>query len=255
MRVSVVRIGEEVMKEPTTEIRCIRIQDGIRNQVEERIATEVELTLKINNQLETRFLYSVGLDEQLVYGYLLSSGIIESVNDVERIDLDSGQCSVMISKEKKIKIEAPKFPSSVQFDQLLKARSIVTSNQQNHKATRGFHGAILMELSSGRWFSCEDIGRHNAVDKVIGFGLQQGYSFSDSMLLLTGRLISNIVQKGINSGIPVIVSMTVSTAEGIKISKEHNRTLIGCLSEEGCWLYHEGSVKLANNPEKSNIGE
>ena len=236
--------GEDRLTEPITEIQCIRIKEGIRNQVEERIATEVRLTLKINNQLENQFLYSVGLDEQLVYGYLLSSGIIESVNDVERIDLDNGQCSVMISKGKKIKIETPNFPSSVSFDQLLKARNILTSNQQNHKATRGFHGAILMELSSGRWFTCEDIGRHNAVDKVIGYCLQQGYSLSDSMLLLTGRLISNIVQKGINSGIPVIVSMTVSTAEGIKISKEHNRTLIGCLSEEGCWLYHEGSVKL-----------
>lgn len=232
------------MTEPITKIQCIKIREGIRNQVEEKIATEVGLTLKINNKLETQFLYSVGLDEQLVYGYLLSSGIIKSVNDIERIDWDRGHCSVMISNEKQIKIEAPMFPSSVPFDQVLKARNILTSNQQNHKATRGFHGAILMELSSGRWFACEDIGRHNAVDKVIGYCLQQGYSLSDSMLLLTGRLISNIVRKGINSGIPVLVSMTVSTAEGIKISKEHNRTLIGCLSEEGCWLYHEGSVKL-----------
>ncbi len=232
------------MTEPIKIIQCIKIREGIRNQVEERIATEVRLTLKINNKLETQFLYSVGLDEQLVYGYLLSSGIIESTNDVQRIDWDSGQCSVVISNEKEIKIEAPMFPSSVSFDQLLKARNILTSNQQNHKATRGFHGAILMELSSGRWFACEDIGRHNAVDKVIGYCLQQGYSLSDSMLLLTGRLISNIVRKGINSGIPVIVSMTVSTDEGIKISKEHNRTLIGCLSEEGCWLYHEGSVNI-----------
>ncbi len=232
------------MTESIREIQCIRIKGGVRNTEKERIATEVELTLKINDQLETQFSYSVGLDEQLVYGYLLSSGIIGSLKDIERIDLDKGQCSVRISKEKEIKSEAAKFSSSISFDQLLEARESLVNNQENHQATRGFHGSILMELSSERWFNCEDIGRHNAVDKVIGFGLQQGYSFSDSMLLLTGRLTSNIVQKGVHSGIPVIASLTVATDEGIAKAKESNTTLIGALVEEGCWLYNEGDTKL-----------
>ena len=232
------------MTEPITEIQCIRIVEGVRTIEKERIATEVELTLTINDQIETQFSYSVGLAEQLVVGYLLSSGIIRSLNDIERIDLDKGQCSVKISKEKEIKSEAAKLSSSISFDRLLKARESLTNNQQNHKATRGFHGAILMELSSGRWFSCEDIGRHNAVDKVIGYCFQQGYSFSDSMLLLTGRLTSNIVQKGIHAGIPIIASMTVATSDGIQKARENNRTLVGCLSDDGCWLYHEGAVKV-----------
>ncbi len=232
------------MTEPITNIQCIRIKEGVRSIEEERIATEVELTLKINDQIETQFSYSVGLDEQLVYGYLLSSGIIESLNNVEKIDLDKGQCIVRISKEAEIKPDSTKFPSSVSFDQLLKARESLTNNQQKYKATRGFHGALLMELSSGRWFSCEDVGRHNAVDKVIGYCVQQGYSFSDSMLLLSGRLTSNIVQKGINSGIPVIASLTVATDEGIAKAKESNTTLIGAMTEDGCWLYNEGATKL-----------
>jgi len=107
-----------------------------------------------------------------------------------------------------------------------------------------------MELSSGRWFSCEDIGRHNAVDKVIGYCFQQGYSFSDSVLLLTGRLTSNIVQKGIHAGIPIIASMTVTTSEGIQKARENNRTLVGCLSDDGCWLYHEGAVKVKNDTQR-----
>ena len=244
MRVTVVRIGVDSLTEPVTEIQCIRIKKGVRSIEEERIATEVELTLKINDQVETQFSYSVGFSEQLVIGYLLSSGIIGSLNDIERIDLDNGQCSVRISKEKEIKQKAAKLSSSISFNRLLEARESFTNNQQNHKATRGFHGALLMELSSGRWFSCEDIGRHNAVDKVIGYCFQQGYSFSDSVLLLTGRLTSNIVQKGINSGIPVIASLTIATYGGIQEAKRLDHTLIGCLNEEGCWLYHEGSIKI-----------
>jgi FdhD protein len=232
------------LTEPITDIQCIKIKEGVRSIEEERIATEVELTLKINEQIETQFSYSVGLDEQLVYGYLLSSGIIESLNDIERIELENGQCSVTISKEKEIKSEAIKFPSSISLDRLLEAKESLTNNQQNHKVTRGFHGALLMELSSGRWFTCEDIGRHNAVDKVIGYCFQQGYSFSDSMLLLTGRLTSNIVQKGTNSGIPVIASLTVATDKGMTKAKESNTTLIGAMTEDGCWLYNEGATKL-----------
>ncbi|MHA1613481.1 MAG: formate dehydrogenase accessory sulfurtransferase FdhD [Candidatus Thorarchaeota archaeon] len=232
------------MTEPITEIQCIRIVEGVRNIEKERIATEVELTLTINDQIETQFSYSVGLAEQLVVGYLLSSGIIRSLNDIERIDLDDGQCSVRISKEKEIKSEAAKFSSSISFERLLEAKEKLTNNQQNHKATRGFHGALLMELSSSRVFTCEDIGRHNAVDKVIGYCFQQGYSFSDSMLLLTGRLTSNIVQKGTNSGIPVVASLTVATDEGIAKAKESNTTVIGAITEDGCWLYNEGATKL-----------
>jgi FdhD protein len=231
------------LTEPITEIQCIRIKEGVRSIEEERIATEVELSLIIDDQLETQFSYSVGLDEQLVYGYLLSSGIIKSLNDIEKIDLDKGQCIVRISKAE-IKPDATKFPSSVSFNRLLKARENLTNNQQKYKATRGFHGALLMELSSGRWFSCEDVGRHNAVDKVIGYCLQQGYSFSDSMLLLSGRLTSNIVQKGVNSGIPVVASLTVATDNGIAKAKESNTTLIGAMTEDGCWLYNEGATSL-----------
>ncbi|GAG88016.1 unnamed protein product, partial [marine sediment metagenome] len=82
------------------------------------------------------------------------------------------------------------------------------------------------------------------VDKVIGYCSQQGYSFSDSMLLLTGRLTHNIVQKGTNSGIPVIASLTVATDMGMKTAKESDTTLIGALTEDGCWLYNERITKL-----------
>lgn len=232
------------MKEQTTIISCTRIQEGIRKQVEETLATEVGLSLIVDDQLLTQFSYSIGSDEQLIYGHLISSGIIKTLNDIEKMTLDEGQCKVILSKKKRVEQTASMSLPSVTIEQLLDAREILTSNQPNHKTTRGFHGALLMELSSGRWFTCEDVGRHNAVDKVIGFGLQQGYSFSESMLLLSGRLTSFIVQKGVNSGIPVISSMTVATYEGIKEAKKLNHTLIGCLSEKGFWLYHEGTTKF-----------
>ena len=130
------------------------------------------------------------------------------------------------------------------FVKLLEIRDLLLKSQQNHRATRGFHGAILYELTTDSWFTCEDIGRHNAVDKVIGYGLLKGFALTDSVLLLSGRLLSNSVSKGILAGIPVISSMTVATSGGILEAQKKNRTLVGSLSEDGCWLYHEGTVKV-----------
>ena len=91
---------------------------------------------------------------------------------------------------------------------------------------------------------CEDIGRHNAVDKVIGHGMQNGYNFSHSIVLLSGRLVSDIVSKCRNSGIPLMASMTVATDGGIGQAVESGMTIIGSLSEDGFWLYNEGVVRV-----------
>jgi len=225
-------------------IYCIRVRNRTRSQENEIVATESKLALYVNDKFVTEFLYSTGSDEHLVYGYLLSSGRISSKDEVDSIVIDSLECRVVLVNGNSPGNDQVDHHKSVSYDKMLEIRNLLLENQTSHKSTRGFHGAILYELSTNRWFVSEDIGRHNAVDKVIGHGLQESYKLSNSLLLLSGRLISNIVQKGINSGIPVLVSMTVSTDEGIKISKEHNRTLIGCLSDEGCWLYHEGTTKL-----------
>jgi len=225
-------------------IECTRIRNGARLTEKEVVATESILALYVNDELETQFLYSSGLDDCLVYGFLLSSGRISDKSNIDTMQIDNHECRVILTKESIPNLGPVKYQKTVSFESLLEIRKLLLENQQSHRATRGFHGAILYELTTNRWFTCEDIGRHNAVDKVIGYGLQNGYSLSDSVLLLSGRLLSNIVSKGVNANIPVIASMTVATSGGISMAKENNHTLVGSLSEEGCWLYHEGVVKV-----------
>jgi len=202
------------------------------------------MTLYVNDEFETRFLYSSGFDECLVRGYLISSGRVASKHEIETYVQTGLECWVYLRKIETPKMKQDNHQTAVSFDKLIEIRDLLLENQSSHRTTRGFHGAILYELSTNRWFVCEDIGRHNAVDKVIGYGLHEGYNLLDSVLLLSGRLISNIVSKGIHAGIPVIASMTVATSEGIDLARENYRTLVGCLSDDGCWLYHEGVVKV-----------
>ena len=236
--------GRSTLKSQVETIDCTRIRNKTRIQEKEVVAKEAKLSLYVDDKFDSQFLYSAGSDHNMVYGYLMSSGRISNKDEIESILFDGSDCKVNLTKSDTPDVKNTDQQDTVSFERLLEIRDLLLDNQQNHRATRGFHGAILYELNTDRWFVSEDIGRHNAVDKVIGHGLQEGYILSDSALLVSGRLVSNIVSKGILSGIPVIASMTVATSEGIQKSKEHNRTLVGCLSDEGCWLYNEGVTKV-----------
>jgi formate dehydrogenase assembly factor FdhD len=232
------------MKDIVAEIDCIRVDGDERENRRETIATEAEMHLIVNDKPITNFLYSPDLDEQLVVGYLVSSGIISGLEDIDRIELGGDITKVWVSETEKQESTVQDVGLSISHRQLIEIRNRLLENQKSHMATRGFHGAIIWELSTRKWFVCEDVGRHNAVDKVIGYGIKEGYNFSHSMVLLSGRLVSNIVAKCRNSVIPLMASMTVATDGGIREASEANMTIIGSLSEDGFWLYNEGVVRV-----------
>lgn len=236
--------GFSTLNDQVETIDCIRIRNKTHSKETETVATESKLALYVDNEFLTEFQYSVGLEESMVLGHLLSSGRISNKEDIYAIRINGQECRINLAKERTILPDKIEHQKSVSFDKLLEIKTILLENQKNHRATRGFHGAILYDLSTDRSFTCEDIGRHNAVDKVIGYGLNEDFALNDSVLLLSGRLLSNIVSKGIFSKIPVIASMTVSSREGIQKAKEHNYTLLGCLSNDGCWLYNEGVTRV-----------
>lgn len=232
------------MSDMISEIDCIRVDGDDRQKRRETIAVEAELELVVNDRPVTNFLYSAGLEKELIVGYLLSSGIISDKREIEKVEVEAGVGNALVSEGEDRQNLIQDVGLTIAHRQLNEIRARLLDNQPNHRATRGFHGAIIWELSTKKWFTCEDIGRHNAVDKVIGYGIQNGYKVSETMVLLSGRLVSNIVSKCRNSGIPLLGSMTVATDGGIQQAKDFNMTLIGALSEDGFWLYNEGVVKV-----------
>ncbi|MGY5876296.1 MAG: formate dehydrogenase accessory sulfurtransferase FdhD, partial [Candidatus Thorarchaeota archaeon] len=175
----------------------------------------------------------------------LSSGILSSREAIERFDWTEDQvCKVWVKEDEVDNVRQISEQLNLTREDLLYTRTSLIENQEHHKSTRGFHGAVIIEITSGRWFTCEDIGRHNTVDKVIGYGAEVNYNFSECMVLLSGRLFSNIVSKCGNVGIPLIASMTVATDGGIQVAKDFDMTIVGALSEDGFWLYNEGRVKI-----------
>ena len=109
--------------------------------------------------------------------------------------------------------------------------------QRVHKRVGGVHAAALYDVEGQRVVLCEDVGRHNAVDKAIGHCLLRDIPLLDKVLLCSGRLSYEMVTKAIRMGIPALASMSSPTTLAVEIGDQFNLTLIGYLGGRHMTVY------------------
>jgi FdhD protein len=98
------------------------------------------------------------------------------------------------------------------------------------------HSAGLADRGGLRWIF-EDVGRHNAVDKVIGRGLVEHIDFSRCCLVSSGRIAAEIAQKAVAAGIPVFASRSIPTTAAYEMAAERGLTLIGRIASDSPVVY------------------
>ena len=216
----------------------------------ESVVTESPLSIRINgSHLSTLMCTPLDLD-YLVTGYLLSAGVIDRPDEIgsSRISIADGIAAVHIPG-----YDMGSMPAGAQVSgcgrgeiyldvishctrndnysrftasELLGQMSVFNKSSKLFLATGGVHSAAL---STGRGiiFVHEDIGRHNAVDKVIGHAACSGVSLSDKVLLTSGRLSSEILIKAAKRGLPVVVSRSAPTTLAVELAVRLNITLVG----------------------------
>ena len=115
-----------------------------------------------------------------------------------------------------------------------------------YKETGGCHGAAIFD-SNGKILSVkEDIGRHNAIDKVIGDLLLLGKKFNDKILISTGRLTGDSVLKAIRAKIPIVASLSAAIESGIRLAFAYGITLIGFVRGARLNIYtHPERIKIS----------
>lgn len=240
------------MKTTIKQINISRISNDICEEALDFVVVEMPLKLYINYELYTVLMCTPNEVKELAIGYLFSDGIITSIDCIESIEekFEDRVCIVLRADIKvnydSIKVEASgcgnastqlKFlelgwDKVIESDYKLSVKSIVkfmkefNSASELFKQTGGVHSSAIAG-NNGILFFSEDIGRHNALDKVIGKALMNNVIIKDKFVMTTGRISSDIVVKAAKAGIPIIVSHSAPTDLALSLAESAGLTVIG----------------------------
>lgn len=239
------------------DITKVDISSGESQKLRDYVAEEVALHLFLNKTFWATILCSPANLKELAVGHLLSEGILKSIDEIEEIVLkeNEGTCQVKlksgINSEDRVRLSRlhqrvitsacgngspyqfvgknPRVESSLK----VKAQVIFDSvNQLNFKAegfrkTGGFHVAAIYNPEGTVIALAEDVGRHNAVDKVIGMAALCRIDFASCFLALSGRMSGDVAFKAAKVGLPIVASLAAALSSGIAMAETTNLTLVG----------------------------
>ncbi len=165
---------------------------------------------------------------ELLAGQLFLKGLIMGAEDIDRIKIDeeAGRADIKVRKVSSGKRQDRAKGVSFERERILALISEFETDQSLHKRTGGTHSCILANKDE-ILFKCEDISRHNAVDKAIGYALLNDIDLSTCLLFSSGRVAADLILKVINAGIPVLVSKSVPTDRAVKLAVD-NKILLIC---------------------------
>lgn len=191
------------------------------------ILCEHSMRAYIDGKFVNQFTCSPEYLKELVQGWLVTEGYAETLRDISAIALKEQDTVVNIKLEQAGEIQPLKPICPIEWEQewIYQMGSLLDKKLPVYKATSGAHSAFLMFEGEIRYV-CEDIGRHNALDKVIGCALQDNVDFSQCILYSSGRAPSDMVRKVIRAGIPVFAVKAVPTANAGALAKEYGLTLL-----------------------------
>lgn len=217
-----------------------------KSEIEKRLLLhEHKLTIEVHDACSCKVVCTRSLLKELVYGRLCSEGIIRSKSDVKSFSLTEGEesATVILHKTREtayLEKENPLPAANVDFSKVFILADRFNHDRGLHHITNAVHRCILLHNADDggeSFFSCEDIGRHNAIDKAVGYALLNDLPLSECMLFTSGRVSEDMVRKVIAAQIPVLVSKSVPTAEALALARRHKLTLICRAWQDSCEVY------------------
>ena len=121
---------------------------------------------------------------------------------------------------------------------ILRAAQELEERSEVFHQTGGCHNAALLNRQ-GMVFYCLDIGRHNAIDTLVGYMLVEGLNPADHMIISSGRIASEIAQKAVRIGVPVFASLSRAMSRAVDMARATGLTLLGNVKSGSMHIYHE----------------
>src|SRR2546423_2793100 len=288
------RIGRQTMKSVGIESDKIirRRADGELEYQPDDLTIEEPLEIRIARRTLAITMRTPGHDEELAAGFLLSEALIRSGDNIVRISRPRNAqnrdniVSVTLSTGVILPVESvhrfgsittscgicgkdsiaavrqnfPPIPGEpkarISIDRLVALPHLLQKHQGDFARTGGIHAAAVFDLGGNLRIIREDIGRHNAVDKVIGRALlDRSLPLSRHGLLVSGRASFEIAQKALAAGIPIIASVSAPSKLAVSFCRETNQTLIGFLRPPSFNAYANVERILLESGKGSEIRE
>ena len=241
------------------EFNCLKFDTDNFIKSKHEVVEELPLPIFINGRHFVTAMISPQMIKEFVIGYLFSEKVIDDIKEIESLQIEENIAKVIINNPLKVlsvkkliisgcgggssfldELKLPKISSNLKID----AGDIFSGlksllNSDLHRVTGGVHIVGLFRKKAVICIS-EDIGRHNALDKVIGCGLIKNVDFKATFVVCTGRISFDMALKCSVASIPIIASRGATTSLAIEIAEKTGLTTIGFTRGRRMNIYTNG---------------
>ncbi len=236
-------------------VNIVKVQDEKKINASDYVVIESNYILSINNNQVAKFSCSPMEVEELVLGFLLSEGWINKYSDINNLSIDPkdniirvkitenqdlllkffniksvpigcGDSSSLLTSGNTSKDSIKSTNLQIKASEITDLMKIFHAKSLIFKNTGGVHSAAICNSKEIIYFE-EDIGRHNSIDKIIGKCFMNSIPLYDKILLSSGRIFKDTIEKCRTTGIPIIISRSAPSDCAIEIAINSNITLVG----------------------------
>ena len=214
------------MEKQTIEIR--KIKDGLFLERKDEVAIEQDFEIKLRSgEMIYGSCTPTHMEEMVLGSRYLADDLTEEERTIYGLDMGKTCALESVAVEEIFRVAEECFENP---------GSLFADTGCAHSCALVYQGQVLCQM--------EDIGRYNALDKVIGYALIHQNPYKEAYVFASGRISAGYITKAVKAGFQMVVSRAAVTKAAVDIAKRENVTLVGFTRKNSGNIYHEGNVKL-----------
>ena len=249
-------------------MECRKLAGGKFSGAEVSVVIEKELPVLVNGEHLITASIAPGMEREFVTGYLFGQGFINALEELASMEIEDKAAKVTLKDTARLSpgnmktnyrivsgggrtaysdetvLTEIKTRLKINKKEIFRAMNTLFEKADMYRETEGVHAAGLFTAEAKPACIVEDIGRHNTLDKLIGYGLMNNIDFGNTFLVSTGRMASEMVTKICRAGIPVVATKTAVTDKGLEIGRTCGLTIIGFVRDIGTKIQTDMEVRV-----------